>query len=344
VAGDNYYPGKEKNKVTGEKVKTIVPGDLAAGFACLPKGVPIDMLLGNHDLETNMYLSGFTDKKETDCFITKAEIKEAIPNHIDLVVQKARSNGETLVLLIDTSMYDDDAIAEMLPCYKKMAGYAGIASKEELRTEQMRFIQDAIAAFQGENIIFIGHHPITGYKLKKDKIKLIQAFPSFLAMLKNIYQPEKKYYYLCADLHLYQEGTVLLPVDGAKMEIQQYIVGTGGTELDPDPRAGFSPEKEFESTAGVVAGSYTMTPTQERNSAKEFGFLVCDFHDSVDLKFAFITVPMGGGKRSRGKRSSKKKKRSSKKKKQSSKKLSKLSKKLSKCSGGKRSKKHNKRI
>jgi hypothetical protein len=328
VAGDNYYPGKEKNKVTGEKVKTIVPGDLAAGFACLPKGVPIDMLLGNHDLETNMYLSGFTDKKETDCFITKAEIKEAIPNHIDLVVQKARSNGETLVLLIDTSMYDDDAIAEMLPCYKKMAGYAGIASKEELRTEQMRFIQDAITAFQGTNIIFIGHHPITGYKLKKDKIKLIQAFPSFLAMLKNVYQPEKKYYYLCADLHLYQEGTVLLPVDGAKMEIQQYIVGTGGTELDPDPRAGFSPEKEFESTAGVVAGSYTMTPTQERNSAKEFGFLVCDFHDSKKLTFKFITVPMGGGKRSGCKRSSKKKKQSNK----------------NKRSKNKRSKKHNKRI
>ena len=332
VAGDNYYPGKVKNKVTGEKVKTIVPGDLAAGFACLPTGVPIDMLLGNHDLETNMYLSGFTDKKETDCFITQQEIKEAIPNHIDLVVQKARTNGETLVLLIDTSMYDDDAIAEMLPCYKKMAGYAEIANKEDLRTEQLRFIQDAIAAFQGTNIIFIGHHPITGYKLKKDKIKLIQAFPSFLAMLKSVYQPEKKYYYLCADLHLYQEGTVLLPVDGLKMEMQmeihQYIVGTGGTELDPDPRGGFSPEKEFESTAGVVAGSYTMTPSQERNSVKEFGFLVCDFHDSVDVTFKFITVPMGGGKRS------------SKKKKQSrSKRSSKLSKKHSK-----RSKKHNKRI
>ena len=236
-------------------------------------------------------------------------------------------------------MYDDDAIAEMLPCYKKMAGYAEIASKEDLQAQQLHFIQTAIAAFQGTNIIFIGHHPITGYKLKKDKIKLIQAFPSFLAMLKSVYQPEKKYYYLCADLHLYQEGTVLLPVDGVRnmqmqMQIHQYIVGTGGTELDPDPRAGFSPEKEFETTAGVVAGSYTMTPTQERNSVKEFGFLVCNFHDSKKLTFKFITVPMGGGKRS------------SKKKKRSSKKLNKLSKKLSKRSKkhSKRSKKHNKRI
>jgi hypothetical protein len=166
-------------------------------------------------------------------------------------------------------------------------------------------------------------------------------------MLKSVYQPNKKYYYLCADLHLYQEGTVLLPVDDLKMQMQihQYIVGTGGTELDPDPRAGFSPKKEFESTAGVVAGSYTMTPTQERNSVKEFGFLVCDFHDSVDVTFKVITVPMGGGKRSGCKRSgckrsSKKKKRSSKRSGgKRSKKLNKRSKKLNK-----RSKKHNKRI
>lgn len=41
VAGDNYYPGKVKNKMTGEKIKTIVPTDLAAGFVCLPKDVPI---------------------------------------------------------------------------------------------------------------------------------------------------------------------------------------------------------------------------------------------------------------------------------------------------------------
>lgn len=324
VAGDNYYPGKVKNKVTGEKVKTIVPSDLSSGFACLPQGVPIDMLLGNHDLETNMYVSGLTEK-DTDCFITQEEIKQALPNHIDLVVQKTRTNGETLLLLIDTSMYDDDDIAEMLPCYKKMAGYAGIANKDELRAQQLRFIQDAITAFNGEgegkaeNIIFIGHHPITGYKLKKDKIKLIEAFPSFLEMLTSIYQPDKKYYYLCADLHLYQEGTVLLPVGAERnMQIQQYIVGTGGTELDPDPRAGFLSQKEFNTTAGLTAGSYTMTPTQQEHSLKEFGFLVCNFNDSAKLKFDFIKVPTGssGGKhkRSKHKRASKKNKRSKKNK------------------------------
>lgn len=324
VAGDNYYPGKVKNKMTGEKFKTIIPTDLAAGFACLPKDVPIDMIMGNHDLETKMYVSG-SSEKETDCFITQKEMVEAVPNHIDLVIQKARTNGETLVLLIDTSMYDDNDIAEMLPCYKKMTGYAGITMKEELRDQQLLFIQDAIAAFQGTNIIFIGHHPITGYKFKKKEHILIKAFPSFLAMLKNIYQPNKKYYYLCADLHLYQEGTVLLPVGAdQQMQIQQYIVGTGGTELDPDPRAGFSPQKDFKTAIGETAGSYSMTPTQERNSVKEFGFLVCDFHDPAKLKFKFIKVPTGGGggKRSRHKRTNKKKRRQKKKRSQKKKEMS----------------------
>jgi len=326
VAGDNYYPDKVKNKVTGEKVKTIVPLNLASGFACLPKNVQIDMLLGNHDLETNMYISGRTDK-ETDCFITQEEIALAVPNHINLVVQKTRLLGRpdqhTLLLLIDTSMYDDDDIADMLPCYKKMAGYEGITSKEELRSQQLRFIQEAVTAFQGENIILIGHHPITGYKLKKDKIKLIEAFPSFIDLLKTIYQPHKKYYYLCADLHLYQEGTVMLSLDeerNSQMQIQQYIVGTGGTELDPDPRDGFSPMKELKTTEGLAVGSYTMTPPQQEKSMKEFGFLVCDFHDPAKLNFDFIQVPtasMSGGKK---RRSTKKKRRSIKKKRRSTKK------------------------
>jgi hypothetical protein len=315
VAGDNYYPGKVKNKMTGEKVKTIVPTDLAAGFACLPKDVPIDMILGNHDLETNIFVSGSTEK-ETDCFITQKEIVEAVPNHIDLVVQKARTNGETLVLLIDTSMYDDEDIADMLPCYKKMAGYAGITMKEELRGQQLLFIQDAVAAFKGKNIIFIGHHPITGYKFKKAENILIKAFPSFLAMFKNIYQPKKNYYYLCADLHLYQEGTVLLPVGTTQeMQIQQYIVGTGGTELDPDPRAGFAPQKEFKTAMGETAGMYTMTPAQQTNSVREFGFLVCNFHNPAKLIFDFIKVQTAGGKRSsiKKKRSKRKHKRFTKK-------------------------------
>ena len=59
-------------------------------------------------------------------------------------------------------------------------------------------------------------------------------------MLELIYEKateineDVKFYYLCSDLHLYQTGTVTMETDRSeKMVIEQYIVGTGGTELDP---------------------------------------------------------------------------------------------------------------
>ena len=55
VSGDNYYPSKKK--VGNDKVKTIDADDLKKGLDLLTtsaENVPIYMILGNHDLETNI--------------------------------------------------------------------------------------------------------------------------------------------------------------------------------------------------------------------------------------------------------------------------------------------------
>lgn len=332
VAGDNYYPEKAKTKDKKNKKKIIDPGNLAAGFHCLPSNVEIDMILGNHDLETNgenatLFLDDGT--VEQDCFITRRE-KEltTTPSNITFVVNKARTLGideDTLLLEIDTSMYDDEDIPEMLPCYKKMAGYTDIDSIDALRQKQFAFIEDALATFQGRNIILVGHHPITGYKKKNDEIKLIKAFPSFIEMLLNIFAVKGaavNYYYLCADLHLYQEGTIVLPTEaGPEMRINQYIVGTGGTKLDDDVQAGFPSDDKGvtfkENIGGMTVGSYKMDAGQCSRSIEgyNYGFLVCNFTNSANLLFEFISVPMGasleGGRRlnktRRNKRSNNKK-------------------------------------
>ena len=44
--------------------------------------------------------------------------------------------------------------------------------------------------------------------------------------------PNADFYYLCADLHLYQKGEVAVDMGDAVMNIEQHIVGTGGTKLD----------------------------------------------------------------------------------------------------------------
>lgn len=51
VSGDNYYPKKEKSGET--KVENIYPEKLEEGFDLLPSNLPIHMILGNHDLQTN---------------------------------------------------------------------------------------------------------------------------------------------------------------------------------------------------------------------------------------------------------------------------------------------------
>ena len=312
VAGDNYYPRKEEKD--GIKKKYIELDKMASGFKCLPLDIPIDMILGNHDLETNTGADAklFIEDdsvKETDCFITTTEldlVAQRMEHNISFVVNKARLlNDHTLVLMIDTSMYDDSDIEDMFPCYKKMPGYAGIPDVAALRANQWRFIREEIEKYkktgQLRNIIIIGHHPITGYKhsikIKKagktqSKLELMTGFTSFIDMLVNgiykLFKNTVKYYYLCADLHLYQKGTIQF---NGGMTINQYIVGTGGTKLDLDPMR-FEPAKDFSQPEGFLDSTATPVGTYNMNtgqSKRVHGFLECDFRSEA-LTFKFIPI------------------------------------------------------
>jgi hypothetical protein len=112
--------------------------------------------------------------------------------------------------------------------------------------------------------------------------------------LKEIYsilEDKVNYFYLCADVHLYQEGNIVIKIDDIPtMKIQQYIVGTGGTELDTcvgESNIGEKIENE--------RLTYTMTRCQER-----CGFLEC-INTSPVPRFSFNEVPIEGGKRKRRK-------------------------------------------
>ena len=317
VAGDNYYPLKVETDIL--KTKYIEPVIMASGFDCLPKDIPIDMILGNHDLETNLkdnlFIENDSVKEKGDCFITTNEIALARRNNIALVVNKSRLfGGHTLVLMIDTSMYDDSDVTDMLPCYRKMAGYEDIPDVATLRAKQWEFIAEELGKYPQDrlkNIIIIGHHPITGYKYSekikdgktKETFELMNGFTSFIDMLVNgIYAMTKKdklnYYYLCADTHLYQEGTVELE---GKMTIQQYIVGTGGSKLDLDPKLSkkipiprdYKPH-EFNNDTIIKIGTYTMSAEQLSRSKAVHGFLECVYRDT-NLTFKFIPISASEG-------------------------------------------------
>ena len=294
-AGDNYYPDKsqkEENKAKEEKKakkeeettvkkdktkkdkkketpdKRIIIKDLMDGFNMLPKDIPIKMILGNHDLETNkpdkrsytlQYLKDDISALEPDgeCAILKAE-KNIIydSNNITFGIHHEKVVNNTLVLMIDTSLYDEVDVVDFEVCYR--VAVEKQTNIENLRLDQSAFIHGQISANPGiQNIIIIGHHPITGYK-KKGEVKLTSIFPLFINELEAIVQhradqlrdkqhranqqqadqqqanqqqanQQQTLTYLCADLHLFQEGIVTLP-SGA--EIHQLIVGTGGTAIE----------------------------------------------------------------------------------------------------------------
>ena len=333
VAGDNYYPDKpkkekdtkeskkekdtkesKKEKVKGDKIKIINNQNLSSGFDCLPKNIEINIILGNHDLETTnvndkLYLENTDNPEKGDCAIIQREMALVASQRMDnmsLDLYKYKWLGEnTLVLMIDTSMYDFRDSAFFIPCYNQLNGKQNTI--DSLHAEQIEFVQRTIEAniARIKNLIIIGHHPITGYK-NKNGIILIPSFPKFIDLLWSVHiqliDLNVNYYYLCADLHAYQLGTISIKakahphetdVVNREMKIKQYIVGTGGTELDASPFFTGNPLPDKEKNAYALADvdftvNYAMTPHEIDLSASEkFGFLACELVKDK-MKFKFI--------------------------------------------------------
>ena len=86
-------------------------------------------------------------------------------------------------------------------------------------------------------MILIGHHPIITYRSKNDNIvsEFSADFIDFVyKLLKNNNFKIKNFYYLCADTHFYEHSNIHIKsnYDNKEISINQYIVGTGGADLD----------------------------------------------------------------------------------------------------------------
>jgi hypothetical protein len=212
--------------------------------------------------------------------------------------------------MIDTSMYDNDDAPEFKVCYNKFNNKNDDLSV--IRENQTRFINETInntieqyGSENIQNLIIVGHHPITAIKIKKDNI-VIEPFKEFLNVLLSIpregFYP--KYYYLCADLHSYQIGNIDITdeTNNKTIGITQYVVGTGGTKLDPlflvqeeiqniireNNEGKFMSDEDY-SNYNV---KYTMTRSQIDASTRGYGhgFLECSLLEDDNLGFEFIRV------------------------------------------------------
>lgn len=291
ICGDNYYPQKVKLK-TGDKKKILNIEDLVSGFDCLPKHIDIYMTYGNHDLETDLYIN---DIQEHICTLTSTEIEIVSNSNIHLNLNQTADFGDnTKVLFLETTIWDPDENEQYEQCYRYIDDdkYKNII---EVKEDQLSFIREFVSDVNSndkiKNIIIVGHHPLALFKEKKGEMRFFILNEEFNTLLYDeIYtkcNPNIMYYYLCADLHQYQPGTIII---NGTMLIDQYIVGTGGAELD---------NIIIDQTIESARQGNIQYNIKKDETIVDYGFLNCRKDKDGNLSFSFIRVNQSGGRKRR---------------------------------------------
>jgi hypothetical protein len=208
-----------------------------------------------------------------------------------------------------------DEIGDYIACYSIAVG--SNVTIEDIKNAQLEFIRNFVSLIQNNpnitNIIIVGHHPLAQYKMKKDKLRFMILNPELNEMIyRNIFKelnPNIRYYYLCADLHQYQSGNIIINGD---MSIKQYIVGTAGAQKDDiniDLLVGMEQPQIRENI------QYLMDSRDMETITNDNGYLICNTNDSM-LEFEFVRVSSIGGRRRKSRRKRMKKGGKTKKRKQ----------------------------
>lgn len=254
ILGDNIYPQKTKN-ASGEKEKIILDGQLHDGIDLLKKKLLLKkssqlyLLLGNHDIEQITHDTKMTEKNCTT-LINERDLSRLngfnFPNNLTMF-QELDTN--TLAIMIDTTIYTDDS----LDCYRELGHDPLNLSRQQeeiIKSEMEKKMSERKGGEKYKNIIICGHHPLIGFKnlvVKEGEIKKGVKKPDgikggvdtheigiYLLLLDVIRPYGNNFFYLCADIHNYQEGNIIMSNGRDSMTIKQHIVGIGGAHLDKD--------------------------------------------------------------------------------------------------------------
>lgn len=231
IAGDNYYPSKV------DCSKSLINNDFESGFNCLPKDIPKYVIYGNHDIED---ILNNEKCKTLDYQLEKYKEKNKFIFFNDVFTYKNYTNF--IIIFIDTTLYtigNNTKINDT--CYRNLFDSFLKDDKKikDLIEHQNNKIIELINDNENKNkrIIIIGHHPLVSVKVKGN-VKKRDFNHDLIHLFSNDIFISKQIYYLCADTHYYQESLIeIKKFDESIMpiKINQYIVGTGGAELDNPP-------------------------------------------------------------------------------------------------------------
>lgn len=308
IAGDNYYPKKEKitisntDKNTEYKVKIYNNLQLNQLMDYLKNiSIPKYLLWGNHDMldqtitpiewEVSNRLPNIANRIRTienrykkECMIINGQLDWIKNNDQQIIPFKQviinLSFPNTLILMIDTTIYEED---EYSKCYNTNNIFDSKNNKyniDNLRNIQLsQIIQALMSNVTQKHIIFIGHHPIKSWK--KKGIVITTHLYSLFSNLTN-FLINKTIYYLCADTHLYQHSNLYINNNTPPyntITIEQFVVGTGGAETD---KLGKLTEKSYGFPVDNIDDIYDIMIYEQK---KEHGFLVCEYREHDDQWF-----------------------------------------------------------
>ena len=253
-----------------KKDKTIYIKDLKDGFnqlitSTLDLGTPVYMNFGNHDMNVNEGYKIVSNNNVEECTILKEELKFNSKNMHVSMNHTIKYGTHTIIIMIDTTIYcpPHEFIEKFITCYSEYLNEATDGLQVRLQQMQSEYVSNAVRSFKGENIILVGHNPLIYEKTKGGKNKKqMDGGVEFTDLFFNLQEidseyrsgsksksnsnsksnsifPKMKYrniYYLCADYHQYEEGSITITKGNKSVVVHQYIAGIGGTELDPFKR------------------------------------------------------------------------------------------------------------
>ncbi len=243
VAGDNYYPKKDKKK----RKKFFNKDEFKSGFQCikiLQEKAPVYMLMGNHDLQyEGLLYDSKTDKLlEDKCEIMSYELEYKDTFNFNIY---HKILGNTLILFMNSIFYTGDLIKDSNNPEKDcIIRYRYDDDDWAINLDLIKFYEEKLllyiieehAKYEGglnrfKNIVVCAHDPIVSRrdKIKKD-VKITIKTPlgnSGIRFLNTLYSkfPTQHKFYLCADVHHYQFGIIKI----GNTTLYQYVAGTGST-------------------------------------------------------------------------------------------------------------------
>ena len=225
ILGDNYYAKKTKIKVDGVKVTTIdyKQEDLEYGFELVENiNIPNKyLIMGNHDIEDTIGKNCIglqSQVNKTDKFNVMFPFNSKIIELVD--------GTKIKYIFIDTTIYSSKFSPS---CYDSVLQ----KNVSTIIQEQNEFIVNELNDDSIKFFLIFGHEPLYSIKTKfseeKQKYRISDAVLIELSELILNNSLGKNISYICADVHMYQSGTVS---NNTGASVKQIVCGTGGADKD----------------------------------------------------------------------------------------------------------------